>query len=183
MARRAQIYFVGGASASGKSTATRELALEHDVPRIELDVLYNRLDFIEDLALRQQTMQTVTETLLRELVDADADMIVEGGWMWPTVAARLVQESEGRFCAVYCGYPNVSPEARLEMLRAHPGTKHWVVGKSETEALQWLELQIKGSAECKEAAENEGLEFFDFGVPQDGSQRLLMKYRDWRSRT
>lgn len=42
------IYFVGGASASGKSTTTTALASEYGVARIELDAIWNKLAVIDD---------------------------------------------------------------------------------------------------------------------------------------
>lgn len=183
MTSRTGIYFVGEPSASGKSTVTTEIAREHDVPRIELDDLYNCLDFIQDKKLRVETMNTATESFLRMLVVAGADMIVEGGWLWPTTAARLVNQSGGKFCAVFCGYPNASTQSRLELLHTHSGKKHWITCKPEAEALSWIAEQISASTNYKQAAEAVQLAFFDLTDPKEGSKGLLQHYRSWRQKT
>jgi predicted kinase len=180
MTVEARVFFVGGASASGKSTATKRMAVEHAVPCIELDALRNAMAraFV-DKALLIKAMNGMTKALLRELIAGGADVIVEGGWMQPNDAEELVREFGHRFRPVFCGYPDDSPSERLEKIRTHEGTKHWLNSRADAE--QFLEGQISGSAYYENEAHSRGLDFINFTDPAGGCKRLEQVYRDWRA--
>lgn len=178
MTTTGKVYFVGGASASGKSVATRQMAIESGLPRIELDGLYNALEQDCDEKTRQRVMKTSTRVYIQQLLDAGASMIVEGGWMWPDVAAELVQQSNGRLSAVFCGYPNATAADKLKAIRNYgQAPKHWLARKDKDWALSWIEKQISGSREYEDAAAKVNLHFFDFSDVSSGNAQLLNHFR------
>jgi predicted kinase len=180
MKAEARVFFVGGASASGKSTATKRMAAEHVVPCIELDALRNAMApaFVDE-GLLTNAMNGMTKALLRELVAGGADMIVEGGWLQPDAAEELVREFGHRFHPVFCGYPDDSPSQRLATIRSHPRNNHWLASRADAE--ERLKKEVAGSHYYRTEAQNRGLLFVDFTVPADGCTHLEQLYREWRA--
>ena len=100
--------------------------------------------------------------------------------MWPTVALDS-QAFSSAFRAVFCGYPESSASDRLELYKSHDGKKHWLTTKPEAEALDMISVQIDGSKNYRNTAEEAGFRFINFSDVSAGNQALLADYRAWRS--
>ena len=174
------IYFVGGASASGKSTCTARLAGEAGVGRIELDGFYNVIRHgVRNESALKAVAQDVVAFSLKKLVEADVGGILEGGWIEPAQAAELAALQPKRFCPVYCGYPNADVAARLEMILRHG--KHWLTARDRPTALAWLEQQVDGSRWYQSECRAYGIPYFDFSDMDEGSRQLRGHYLAWRT--
>lgn len=176
-----RIYFVGGASGSGKSVATRQMARECTLPRLEVDNIYSAFCGAFGNSEAQKIITIAAASLVEELVASGASMIVDGGWIWPDKAADLVKVSGGRLTAVYCGYPTATTQGRFELIRSNsgPDPNHWLAGRDSSDAIAWINQQIEGSRSYQEAAKLVGLPFFDFSDVAEGNKQLRAHFRQW----
>lgn len=175
----ARIYFVGGASASGKTVSTQALAQEFSVNTVTLDDFYDiiRKSF-NDEPLVQKTTKNVTTSCVNKFLSIGATGIIEGGWIAPSQAAKICKSYGNRFCPVYCGYPQADIDTRLEMI-VRDG-KHWLAGRSQKEARKWLKEQIEGSLWYASECLKYSIPFFDFSDVKKGQQQLQAHYRAWQ---
>ena len=177
-----RLYFIGGASAAGKSTVARALATRTGRNSIELDAYYDLLEPLtrNSRALEQATTQVSLEAV-RQMLKLGAKGIVEGGWIAPARAWQLHNESAGHFYPVYCGYPQAKAKPRLALIRAQP--QHWLADKTDSEALEFLRQQIKDSRWYQQECAKYGLPFFDFSEVASGAAALERDYCAWLQAT
>ncbi|HRC71365.1 MAG TPA: hypothetical protein PK880_02400 [Candidatus Competibacter sp.] len=175
---RGSIYFIGGASASGKSTAARMLAARDGRAVVELDNFYDILGkVVDDQGALEKVTQKIALEVVARLLSADAFCIVEGGWIDPSKARKLKEASDGRFYPVYCGYPRLKVEARFKMIRKKK--VHWLAEKSAKAAHSFLQEQIKLSRWYRKECKRYDLPFFDFSTVEDGVAALSVNYTRW----
>jgi shikimate kinase len=173
------IYFIGGASASGKSRVARSLAVQDGRSVVELDHYYDILEpAIHDHDVLVKTTGRIALEAVTQLLAADAFCIVEGGWIAPAQARKLKEWSAGRFYPVYCGYPKAKAEDRLAVIKK--AQSHWLVEKSEKTARVFLETQIKQSHWYRKQCQKYDLPFFDFSSLEHGAASLSAHYYQWR---
>lgn len=177
-----QIYYVGGASAAGKSTITKELALRAALPLVELDKFHDLLSAV--IRVRKPLIaatRKVALTVVVQLLHAQTGCIIEGGWIKPALAHRLKKNFGSRFCPVYCGYPQADMATRYLAIQAR-GT-HWLKNEPEPEAHAFLATQIKESEAYRQECERFQLEFFDFTDFSEGSHSLRAHFETWLQNT
>lgn len=172
------IYFIGGASASGKSVVARALAAEAQWPIVELDEFYDILDSaFEDHTNLEKATDKIALQVVVQLLAVNAACLVEGGWIDPAPAKKLKDRSQGQFYPVYCGYPNGTVEQRLTMIKREKA--HWLAERSKKTARAYLESQIKHSRWYQRQCDQYGLPFFDFSDISVGVAALSANYTDW----
>ena len=172
------IYFIGGASASGKSTAARMLAARDGRAVVELDNFYDILGkFVDDQGALEKVTEKIALEVMARLLAADAFCIVKGGWIDPAKAKKLKETSAGRFYPVYCGYPRLQVEARFKMIRK--AKAHWLAEKSAKAAHAFLREQLKLSKWYRKECQKYDLPFFDFSTVEDGAAALGVNYTRW----
>lgn len=178
-ADRPVIYYIGGASGAGKSTVASRLAAYYGFEHIELDKIFVSVgQWVEDPDLRSSLTDSQSILVADWLLRLNAGCILEGGWINPAQAQKLIDKYGDRFCPVYCGFKGDSAELhhRYALTSAH--SQHWLIRESRSEAYAWLERQVVGSlwyeSECLEF----GFPFFDFSDFNAGSSRLESHFRD-----
>ncbi len=173
------IYFIGGASASGKSTVARLLAAQEERSIVELDNFYDILESAtQDESFLEKTTQKIALELVSQLLAANAFCIVEGGWIPPFEAKKLKDSSQDRFYPVYCGYLNGKAKDRLRKIR--DGKSHWLTEKPPKVARAYLRDQLKRSHWYQKQCKKYDLPFFDFSNFGDGVTALSLDYCRWR---
>jgi len=169
------VYYIGGASASGKSTVAKRLSENAGFGLIELDELFNAVKAtVDSKETAISVMNNVANVLVRQLLAANICCVVEGSWLLPE-AADGITATYPRFRAVYCAYPHSSARARLELLRSDD--KHWLTREDEETALAFLQEQISlwYETECNRL----NLAFFDFSEIDKGAQMLKEDFVEW----
>jgi shikimate kinase len=173
-----RIFFIGGASASGKSTIAKELSNLYALPVVELDRFY---DILMQVIFDREKLVVATEKISLEVVAqflaVEASCIIEGGWIQPKKANQLKKESKGHFYPVYCGYPTASVESRY--LAIKKSGLHWLNSQSKKEARSFLISQIKESEHYRQECEQWRIEFFDFTEFSEGSRILRSHFEQW----
>lgn len=173
-----RIYFVGGASAAGKSTITKELSVRSSLPLVELDKFHDILiPAIGERELLIETTRKVALEAVELLLNTKAACIIEGGWIKPARAHTLKNNFGSRFCPVYCGYAGADLATRYLAIQAN-GT-HWLNDKPKSEAHAFLTTQIKESAEYRQECARFHLAFFDCTDFSAGSKALCAHFEMW----
>ena len=173
-----RIYFIGGASASGKSTIAKELSNLYSFPVVELDQFHDILiPIVHDRERQVKATRKVALEVVRQLLELNVSCIVEGGWVQPRRASKLREKSEGCFCPVYCGYPKADIESRYLLLKR--SGSHWLNSESRNEARSFLGTQIKESEYYRQECEKLRIEFFDFTEFLEGSKNLRAHFERW----
>jgi shikimate kinase len=175
MATLTNVIFIGGASASGKSTTAQELASQTGRPYLELDRIFNSVvDIASDGGIPDKVCEDIAKGVslefARALIENETQSVCEGGWISPEAAAGLA--SDGEFQAVYCGYTDIEPHLRLQSIKSNPDNQHWLAEKPEDCALDFLNLQIEGSRWYRDECRKHGLPYFDFSDQTDGASKL-----------
>jgi predicted kinase len=158
----ARIYFIGGQSASGKSTTAAEVASDYGLNVVKLDDYYNVL---REHGLTEDALEAATSEVARriiiELINSQAQCIVEGAWLGPNHAAIL--RTQAGFHPVYFGYPNADPQQRLAQIWANSrnGSGHWLCSKNADEAIEILTRCVAVGEDLRKHCERLQLDFFD----------------------
>lgn len=173
------IYFIGGASAAGKSAVTTRLAARDGRTIIELDRFYDLLQATirDSNALEKATRQIALE-VVKQLLASNAYCLIEGGWIAPAQASLLKEATAGRFHPVYCGYPYAKVKKRLALIQR--AQQHWLAWEPEKKARAFLRQQIEESAWYRRECEKYHLPFFDFSKVEEGAQALILDYSQWQ---
>lgn len=173
----AKVYFIGGASAAGKSYAAQVVSRDVSLPVIGLDKYYNMLKKagVSESVLKGST-KTVCFELVGQLIGVGSQCIVEGGWINPREASQLAARTG--FYPVFCGYPNAEPQKRLERIRSNKQDRHWLCGKTCKEALEYLKKQAQASNWYKNECKTYELTFVDFSDFECGLSRLRSHFKD-----
>lgn len=184
MANLPNVIFIGGASASGKSTAARELSSQTNRPYFELDQLYNSVNgLLSNGCFPDKVVKDIVKRVSLEfvcgLIGAEAQCVIEGGWITPKVAAGLT--GDGVFEAVYCGYIDIEAKQRLQTLQSAPDNQHWLTKKTDVFALDFLTKQSNDSQWYKNECIDHGLTYFDFSDQNEGSATLLKHFSNERT--
>lgn len=172
----AQIYYIGGASASGKSTVAKEVSQEHGLPMTKLDDINNLLQKagVEESerwkASREVSFKFVS--VLIKSIKSGTQCLVEGVYILPDEAAELMKG--GNFYPVYCGYPDAVAQDRFEQIKENStgNREHWLLFKSDDEALAFLQREIENSIKYRDECKRWQIEFFDFTIFEDGASQL-----------
>ncbi|MBL8251594.1 MAG: hypothetical protein JNK31_07995 [Candidatus Competibacter sp.] len=176
------IYFIGGASASGKSVAARKLVAGDGRAIIELDNFYDILaSALADHVILEKVTGKIAAEAVIQLLAANAFCLVEGGWIDPSRASKLKDKSEGRFYPVYCGYAHGKVKERLRIIKN--GKNHWLAEQSGKAARDFLRSQIELSRWYRKQCEKYALPFFDFSSVEEGMAALVADYGRWQAAT
>ena len=175
---KSRIYFIGGASASGKSTIAKELSSLYSFPVVELDRFHDILmPIVHDREQLVRTTGKITLEVVRQLLELNVSCIVEGGWIQPRKASKLKEKSKGYFYPVYCGYPRADVESRYSVIQKDG--LHWLNSKPGKKAQSFLRTQIDESESYRQECERLQIEFFDFTVFSEGSEALRSHFEKW----
>lgn len=175
------VYFIGGASASGKSWVAQSLAQKHCLPLIHLDEFHNALRSVpasgSDL---EEATKAVCLVATKQLLMLGRLCIVEGGWIDPDVAASLFGSGEVVRSAVYCGYGDNALEQKYDSIVQ--GGAHWLAKRPRGDALEFLKDQVRGSEWYRDGCTNHGISYIDFTEFDDGTRSLECHFNGWFTR-
>ena len=181
---QAWIFFIGGSSASGKSTVAKKIATQFDLPVITLDKFRNSIDeFVASPEDRTLLTRKISLQVIKELINVSAQCIVEGNWVTPECAADL--RRGGFFYPVFCGYPDSNPVERYEAISLKAGSKdrHWLLDIEKEDAHAFLEKKVKASLEDRDECKMHGIDYVDCTDFLDGSAKISELFENqWQAR-
>ncbi|MDO8863673.1 AAA family ATPase [Haliea sp. E1-2-M8] len=169
------VFFIGGASASGKTTVALKLATTNSLSLIHLDAFYNTLRpaFKSDSDLEVAT-KSICQVAATHILAIGRKCILDGGWIDPEVAVALF----GPSAAIYCGYEDKDLGKRYDRILSK--NEHWLKDESKENALSFLQKQADGSewykSECKEC----NLPYVDFtNFPNHIPSEISSRFSEW----
>lgn len=175
---RSGIYFVGGASGAGKTTATKKLSEKFGIPVLELDdfqrLLMTTLPLLEN---RIPAMRTISRCVIDHLVAARSPAVVEGAWIEPEEAAELRSRYGAFFHPVYCGYQDQDLSARLRDIRSKGS--HWLSRESGETAAAFMLKQCRDSERLRAECARLGMSYCDFTHHALGAEALSCDFERW----
>jgi hypothetical protein len=173
-----RIYFIGGASASGKSEVTKYIKENFEnIKTEELDDIYNSFDYNIVESEKVILTQELAYRKIGELYNLGFSGIVEGGWISPSKANELKNTFGNRFYPVYCGYPNANVEDRIEEIIQ--SKEHWLKSKTPDYRFEWVTKQKIESEDYQYHCNQYKIPFFDFSDFKIGSKNLFENYKEW----
>lgn len=170
-----RVLFIGGLSASGKTSVAVPLAHTLNCRLVRLDGYLRAVETLDRPGMEAlELTRKISELLLLDLLGVRARCMVEGATLRPSQAAELKQDWP-TFEPVFCGYPNADPEERIAQMRSTrpPLKPHWSLSRlSDKELTDFLQEQIERSAWLQAACRKHDLRFFDFSNFDQGARDL-----------
>jgi hypothetical protein len=168
------IFYIGGASGSGKSHAARMIREKYRIPVINLDDYYNIFHPTCNEDISETFMRNVSEHLVEDLIKFQGTGILEGGWIDPNVAIQIRSKFDSKFKPVYAGYINDNAQNRLNFLKSNPG--HWLLNEQEDFAISFLNKQISDSGDYMNKCRQGLIDYIDFSDPTSGCNEMLLYF-------
>ncbi|MDJ0276489.1 hypothetical protein QLH51_06740 [Sphingomonas sp. 2R-10] len=180
------IYFIGGASRSGKSLLASRMMTQAGVPWLSLDVLRMGLvrgapvlglnaeaDDLEEAARLWPIIRAMTENM----IDDGRDYLIEGACLDPCDVATLVAAGEARAC--FLGYPRLSAKEKAGfVLQFRDGPNDWLTDEPRQVMLAHLLDGCRTSRRIEKSCGEVDLPFFDtgcdFGIALSAAERWLV---------
>jgi hypothetical protein len=165
------IYFVGGASRSGKSLLPTRLLARAGVPWLALDVL--RMGLVRGVPclcldpdvgdlVEAARLWPVVRAMAENLIDDGRSYLIEGVCLDPFDVAPLVARGDARAC--FLGYPRLTDAEKLRAVRVHTGGPNdWLAHQPDEAVLAQVVDGCRISAGIEQACAATGLAFFDSG--------------------
>lgn len=174
------IYFIGGASASGKSYSAEIFAKDSGLPLIQLDHLARPIKQIKNDETTIDTnnlVREVTWEVLQYIFALKSSCIVEGGWLEPDKASVFRARSDGFFYPVFCGYDDSQLENRYQKIKE--GQRHWILLEDSDWGKKFLEGQSELSIQREKICIRKKIPYFDFTDFDSGMDKLSDNFRKW----
>lgn len=164
-----RIFYIGGASGSGKTFSTRKLSNEYSVSTCRLDNFYDKEC---GRGKSKQEAEKATRSKCQRYIESQLNKgeegIIEGGWIEPHVAATIKEKFPDTFFPVYAGYANDDPESRLKKIKQ--GGTHWLC--LDESPIAFIKKQILDSQWYEEECEKYKIMYIDYSQPEIGNGRL-----------
>lgn len=164
------LYILGGAPRAGKTLMSKKALLEKRIPYFPLDGLVGALSYAmpelhishdESFVDKSERLWKINKYLLGFFAANGETYLVEGDSILPAQAREAIDEHKDvRACFV--GYPGLSPEEKLKLIRGFPaGIKDWTEKYSDAELLPTLRRAVEYSVYLKNECGKYGIPFFD----------------------
>ena len=173
------LIYVGGAARTGKGILARRLLHEHRMSFLSLDVLkmgltrgvpeYNINPDAGGIVVGERLWPLVREMSFN-LMGEGVDYVVEGEIL-PKHVAAFQREYPAHIKACFLGYTSITPEQKLQEIRAHAGLPNdWSSDYADAELLNVIREMIVFSQYLKDECAVHNLRYFD--TSQDFEQTL-----------
>lgn len=174
------LYVIGGASRSGKSLLAHKILKEKLVPFFPLDGLVGMLthsapehgvrhqnDFID----KSEKTWKFSKELFKYLLKTQDSYLVEGDCILPKQVAELQVKFPEQIKCSFLGYPSLTAEYKLDLVRTfHLGEKDWTRKHNDEAMFEMLESMIIYSKHLQEECRKYNIPFFDVSNDFEGVQ-------------
>jgi 2-phosphoglycerate kinase len=165
------LFFVSGASRSGKTHIARKILADRQIPYLSLDWLMmgfndgipdygiHHLLWPDDVARRMRPfLQGMIDCML---VDG-MDYVIEGEAMLPQLAADLIEQRPDAVKAAFLGYTEIDVENKVALVKKYGGSENdWLTDESDEYIRNHIGNMIAYSKMIKKECEKHGLPYFD----------------------
>jgi len=168
----ANVIYIGGPCATGKSTAANMLSVKTGRRVFKLDKILNLVGGHGDTSEENENItRIIARALIEEMLATRTRCIVEGVWIKPDTSAELLDQYGSNYFPVYRGYSEAKAEERLRAITDNGA--HWLANKPGSEATAIIQKQIEeDSILIRAEAIKYGLNYVDFSDQSQGCEVL-----------
>ncbi|MEM9548495.1 MAG: hypothetical protein AAGA77_21095 [Bacteroidota bacterium] len=165
------LYFISGASRSGKSIVAKKMANVKRIPYLSLDWImmgfthgipkYGVHDLLfPDVIARK--LWSFLKAMCESMLIAEEDCIIEGEALLPELLIELIEKYPDDTKACFIGFIHVNIDQKVEDIRRFSLEKNdWMEDKSDTYVREHVINMIAHSKMIKTACEDQKIHYFD----------------------
>jgi 2-phosphoglycerate kinase len=157
------IYFVAGASRSGKTYMAKKLMVQLGVPLLELDYLkmgfaYGVSDYgihpLQDEATIGKRIWPIVSGMIKAMIENEDDYIVEGCYILPEYADQARKQYGDKIRACFLGYADMLPSDKLAEVRQYGGNpgdnlRHYTDDEAMADIQHFIKYSHFVRTECR----------------------------------
>ncbi|NDV61948.1 hypothetical protein G0Q06_05750 [Puniceicoccales bacterium CK1056] len=165
------LYFISGASRSGKTLVAERIFREHHIPYMSLDWLvmgftngipeYGLHDklFPDEIAER---LWSFLNAICESMIWSGIDYVIEGEAILPELICEFLDKHPGKVRICFLGYTDVDIEQKVTEIRKHSaGELDWLTKEPDNYVRQHVENMVNHSRMIKEGCAKTGMQYFD----------------------
>ena len=180
------LYFISGASRSGKTIVAKKLALQKGIPYLSLDWImmgftngipeygvHDKL-FPDDIARR---LWSFLKAMFKSMLAVDTDCIIEGEALLPELIIELTKEYPNQLMICFLGYIDVDINKKFKEIRDFSSKKNdWLEDQSDVYVIDHVKNMITHSKIIKQSCEEYDMQYFDISENFLEDIEDVMKY-------
>lgn len=165
------LYFISGASRSGKTIIAKRIALQNKIPYLSLDWImmgftngipeygvHDKL-FPDDIAER---LWSFLKAMFESMIAVETDCIIEGEAILPELITELLKEYPSKLKICFLGYIDVDIDKKVKEIRDFSNKKNdWLENKSEAYVIDHVKNMIAHSKKIKKSCKENNMRYFD----------------------
>jgi len=165
------IYFISGASRSGKTTLAKKLSIHKGIPYLSVDwIMMGFTEGIPEFGIHDKLMPDVIAKRLWSFIKAmvenmlyfEQDCIIEGEALLPELICQLIEKHPDDIKSCFIGYSHPDIEKKLKEIRRFGSEKiDWLNDKSDDYVRDHTYNMIAHSKLIKKSCEQTKLPYFD----------------------
>ena len=165
------IYFVGGASRSGKTTIAAAILARRGIPYLSLDwLMMGFTNGIPEFGIHDKLFpDEIAERIWRflnamceSIIWTRTDCVIEGEALLPRHLEDLSREHPGEIRACFLGYSRIDVDRKARDVRRHStGRGDWLIEQTDQEICQHILNMIAFSRKIEKACEQSNFRYFD----------------------
>lgn len=161
--------FIGGVARAGKSTLAKELNKNKDYNYIPLDYFTSSLkhnfpetEITSNVVINENSSKKLALLLSRVtsiMNDKEEKYIIDSAHILPEDIIEYLDRD--KWDIYYVGYPNITPEEKLNIIRKYDDETDWTFKKTNEELLITLTNLIELSKKIEQQCINNNIKFID----------------------
>jgi len=165
------LYFISGASRSGKTIIAERLAAKLGISYLSLDWImmgftngipafgvHNKL-FPDDIAER---LWSFFKAMFESMIAVDTDCIIEGEALLPELMTQMLEKYPEKIRICFLGYINVDINQKMKEIRDFSSKKNdWLEDKSDTYVIDHIKNMVAHSKKIEQSCKENNILYFD----------------------
>lgn len=165
------LYFISGASRSGKTIIAKKVSLQKGIPYLSLDWLmmgftngipeygvHDKL-FPDEIA---QRLWRFLKAMFESMIYVETDCIIEGEAILPELIIELVKEHPSKITICFLGYTDINIDKKVKEIRNFSNEKKdWLEDKSDAYIIDHVKNMMAHSRKIKKSCKENSIRYFD----------------------
>ena len=165
------LYFISGASRSGKTIIAKKISTQKGIPYLSLDWImmgftngipeygvHDKL-FPDDIAKR---LWSFLNAMFESMIAVNTDCIIEGEALLPELIIQLSKKHPGKTRVCFLGYLDVDIDQKVQEIRDFSSKENdWLADKSDAYVVDHVNNMIAHSKTIKQSCEENNVQYFD----------------------
>jgi hypothetical protein len=179
------LYVIGGAPRSGKTSLSRRVVSEKQIPYFPMDALFGALAngapelgvrYEDSLIERPDKMWPITKHLFNSFFNEEGEFLIEGDSILPSqINEMAMAQKPVKSC--FIGYTELNKDEKLGLVRKHhQGDIDWTRKISDEEMFTMIDEMIEFSKFLKEECAKYDIKYFDISYDFEGVRNEVFEY-------